>query len=123
MPCCALRKRKKQLMIVPVFLLFAVALFGGLLLGIYALGGIFSRGLAEKRSRTAKTVGKLAGGLSDRILNEPFLFDSAVRCRLSGRIMGISAPLAGGIYKYFNILVFGSLAVTIYLLIKGISLL
>jgi len=106
MACCALRKKKKQLMIVPVSLLLIVSLFGGIAVGLFALGGLVSRGFARRRDRARKTMKQLTDGLKDRILNEPFLFDSTVRCKVSGRLMGYSTPLAGLVFKYFNIIVF-----------------
>lgn len=106
MACCALRKKKKQLMIVPVTLLLIVGLFGGIAVGLYALGGLVSKTFARRRDRTRKTMKQLTDGLKDRILNEPFLFDSTIRCKVSGRLMGYSTPLAGLVFKYFNIIVF-----------------
>lgn len=122
MACCALRKRKKQFMIVPLGLLTAVYIVGGIMIGLFALGGTVSKSLVRKRDRTRKTVGQLTGGLKDRILNEPFLFDSTVRCRVSGRIMGYSTPLAGLVFKYFNLLVFAGVAVSAAAVIGSLAL-
>jgi len=125
MACCALRKRKKQLMIIPLGLLTAVYLIGGLMIGLFALAGLVSRGFARRRDRARKTVKQLTDGLKDRILNEPFLFDSTVRCKVSGRLMGYSTPLAGLVFKYFNLLVFaatvGSTAIIVASLVLVVS--
>ncbi len=101
-------KEEKQLMIVPVTLLLIVGLFGGIAVGFYSLGGLVSKGFARRRDRARKTMKQLTDGLKDRILNEPFLFDSTVRCKVSGRLMGYSTPLAGLVFKYFNLIVFGT---------------
>jgi hypothetical protein len=117
MACCALRKRKKQLMILPLVLLAIVGVVGGLMIGLFSLAGLVSPRFARRRDRARRTVKQLADGLKDRILNEPFLFDSTVRCKVSGRLMGYSSPLAGLVFKYFNLIVFsaavGSLAVVV----------
>jgi len=123
MACCALRKRKKQLMILPVFLFLLVGAFGGLLIGILTVGSLFSRSIATKKLRALKTFKQLESGLIDKILNEPFLFDSATRCRVSGRLMGLSSWLAGVVYKYFNLIVFGALILTCFLIIEGLTVL
>ena len=112
MACCALRKRKKQFMIVPLGLLISVYLVGGFAIGLFALGGTVSKSFARRRNQARKTVAQLTGGLKDRVLNEPFLFDSTVRCRISGRIMGYSTLLAGFVFKYFNLIVFAGVAVS-----------
>jgi len=122
MACCALRKRKKQLMVVPLGLLTAVTLVGGLAIGFFALAGLVSRGFARRRDRARKTVKQLTDGLKDRILNEPFLFDSTVRCKVSGRLMGYSTPLAGLVFKYFNILVFAATAASAAIVVGGLFL-
>lgn len=122
MACCALRKRKKQMMIVPLGLLTAVTVVGGLLIGLFALAGLVSRGFARRRDRARKTVKQLRDGLKDRILNEPFLFDATVRCKVSGRLMGTSTRLAGLVFKYFNILVFAGTAASAAIIAGGLLL-
>lgn len=122
MACCALRKRKKQLMIVPVALLVIVGLFGGIVVGFFTLSGFFSPGFARKRDRARRTMKQLTDGLKDRILNEPFLFDSTVRCKVSGRLMGYSTPLAGLVFKYFNILVFAGVVGSTVLVVGSLAL-
>jgi hypothetical protein len=123
MACCALRKRKKQLMILPVALFLLVGAFGGLLIGILTMGSLFSRRIAAKRNKTLNTFKQLENGLIDKILNEPFLFDAATRCKVSGRLMNFSSSLAGAVYKYFNLIVFGTLILTFFLLIEGLTVL
>jgi Flp pilus assembly protein TadB len=122
MACCALRKRKKQLMVVPLGLLTAVYVVGGLLIGLFALAGLVSRGVARRRDRARRTVKQLTDGLKDRILNEPFLFDSTVRCKVSGRLMGRSTRLAGLVFKYFNLLVFAGAAASVAIVVGGFFL-
>jgi hypothetical protein len=123
MACCALRKRKKQLMILPVALFLLVGVFGGLLIGILTMGSLFSRSIAAKRTKTLNTFKQLESGLIDKILNEPFLFDAATRCKVSGRLMSFSSSFAGAVYKYFNLIVFGALAFTLFLIIEGLTVL
>jgi len=122
MACCALRKRKKQLMILPLGLLALVYLVGGLAIGLFALGGLASPHFARRRDRARKTVKQLSDGLKDRILNEPFLFDSTVRCKVSGRLMGYSSPLAGLVFKYFNLIVLGAVAGSLAVFVGGLIL-
>ena len=122
MACCALRKKKKQLMIVPVSLLLIVSLFGGIAVGLFTLGGLFSKGFARKRDRARKTMKQLTDGLKDRILNEPFLFDSTVRCKVSGRLMSHSTPLAGLVFKYFNVIVFSAVVGSASLVVGSLVL-
>lgn len=123
MPCCALRKRKKHLMFFPFLLFFLVFIFGGFLVGLFALGGMVSAPLAAKRDRTFTATKRLLNGLTERILHEPFLFDSTVRCRVSGRLMHFSGGLAGAVYKYFNVILLGTIILSLCLLIQGLLVL
>jgi len=118
-----LRKRKKQLMILPVILFLTVGVFGGFLIALLTAGSLFSRSIAAKKNKAIKTFKHLERGLIDKILNEPFLFDAATRCKVSGRLMSFSSSFAGAIYKYFNLIVFGTLILTFLLIIKGLTVL
>lgn len=119
MACCALKKQKKQLMIVPVFLFVLSLVIGGALVLCLSLGGLFSRALAEKRDRALRLLKELLGGLRTKILNEPFLFDSSLRCKISGRMMRRSTVLAGAVYRYFNLIVLVILIFSILSLVQG----
>ena len=119
MACCALKKQKKQLMIVPVFLFILSLIIGGAIILCLSLGGVFSRTLAEKGDRALRLLKDLLRGLRTKILNEPFLFDSSLRCKISGRIMQRSTVLAGAVYRYFNLIVLAILLFSILSLVQG----
>lgn len=121
MACCALRKGKKQLMIAPLFLSMVVLLGGGLLLLLLSLVGVVSVSWRRRRDRAFKTIKQLLTGLSEKMLNDPFIFDSTVRCRVSGRLLSWSSPVAGLVYKYFNLILFGILLAASGLLIGGLA--
>ena len=119
MACCALKKQKKQLMILPVFLFVLSVIFGGSLILCLSLGGVFSRNLAGKRDRALRLLKELLRGLRTKILNQPFLFDSSVRCKISGRMMRRSTLLAGAVYRYFNLIVLAVLLLSVLSLVQG----
>lgn len=110
-------------MILPVALFLMVGAFGGLRVALLSVGSLFSPTLAARRLRALKTFIQLESGLIDRILNEPFLFDSATRCKVGGRLMGFSSSLAGAVYKYFNLIVFGTLVLASFLIFEGLTFL
>ena len=122
MACCALKKQRKQWMIVPLLLFLLVGSLGGLyvvLLSIFSLG---FRNLKIRRDKSLNTLKELMKGLTDKILHEPFLFDPKIRCQLSGRIMHFSAPFAARVYKYFNIGILAFILVSIWLLRLGLNI-
>ncbi len=110
-------------MIVPLVLFLGVGTLGGLFVLLLTLGSWFSPSLQVRKRRALKTLRQLESGLADRILNEPFLFDSTTRCKVAGRLMNISSGLAGAVYKYFNLIVFGSLVLACLLIFEGFNLL
>jgi len=105
MACCALKKQKKRLIFFPVILFIII--------------GAFSRKALEKKKKTAETLNQLLKGLTERILQDPFIFDSSARCKISGKLMNLSTPVAGTIYKYFNLFVLGGMVFFIYLFFLG----
>lgn len=119
MACCALKKQKKQLMILPVFLFLLIMVIGGSIVLLLSLGGLFSRRLAEKRGRVRHVLDELLMGLKTKILNEPFLFDSSLRCKISGKMMRRSTLLAGAVYRYFNLIVLAVLLFSLLSLVQG----
>jgi len=119
MACCALKKQKKQLLILPLILFLLSMIFGGIIILFLSMGGLFSRRLAEKRDRAWDLRGELLRGLRTRILSQPFLFDSGLRCKLSGKMMQRSTLLAGAIYRYFNLIVLAVLLFAILSLVQG----
>jgi hypothetical protein len=122
MACCALKKQKKQWMIIPLLLFLLVGSLGGLyvvLLSIFSLG---FHNLKIRRDKSLNTLKELMKGLSDKILHEPFLFDPKIRCQISGRMMHFSAPFAAGVYKYFNIGILALILVSIWLLGVGLNI-
>ncbi len=121
MACCALKKGKKQLMIAPLLLSLAVLLGGGLLILLLSLAGLVSTSWRRRRDRALKTVKQLLAGLGDKMLNDPFIFDSTVRCRVSGRLLSWSSPVAGLVYKYFNLILFSILLAASGILIGGLA--
>jgi len=121
MGCCALKKGEKQLMVFPLLILLAVLLFGGLFVMVLTLTGIFSSAWRRRRDRALKTIRILLASLFDKMLNQPFIFDSTVRCRVSGRLLSWSSPVAGLVYKYFNLIVFGIILTASGLLIGGLA--
>ena len=106
-------------MILPVFLFFLSVIFGGSLVLCLSLGGVFSRNLAGKRDRALRLLKELLRGLKTKILNQPFLFDSTVRCKISGRMMRRSTLLAGAVYRYFNLIVLAVLLLSVLSLVQG----
>ena len=119
MACCALKKQKKQLMILPVFLFLLSIIFGGSIILFFSLGGLFSRRLAEKRDRVWDLLQELLRGLKTKILGQPFLFDSSLRCKISGKMMRRSMLLAGAVYRYFNLIVLAVLIFSLFSLVQG----
>jgi ABC-type transport system involved in multi-copper enzyme maturation permease subunit len=119
MACCALKKQKKQLMILPVFLFLLSIIFGGSIILFLSLGGLFSRRLAEKRDRAWDLLQELLRGLKTKILGQPFLFDSSLRCKISGKMMRRSMLLAGAVYRYFNLIVLAVLIFSLFSLVQG----
>jgi ABC-type transport system involved in multi-copper enzyme maturation permease subunit len=119
MACCALKKQKKQLMILPVFLFLLSIIFGGSIILFLSLGGLFSRRLAEKRDRAWDLLQELLRGLKTKILGQPFLFDSNLRCKISGKMMRRSTLLAGAVYRYFNLIVLAVLIFSLFSLVQG----
>lgn len=120
MACCALKKQKKQLLIFPIILFILSVAIGGSIVILLSLGGLFSRSLAEKRTRSWNFLKKLLKGLTTKILDQPFLFDSRVRCKVSGRMMRFSTPMAGAVYKYFNLIILTALLLSIFGLFQGV---
>lgn len=106
-------------MILPVILFLLSAVFGGALVLLLSAGGVFSRTLAEKRDRALRLLHELLRGLKTKILNQPFLFDSSLRCKISGRMMRRSTVLAGAVYRYFNLIVLAILLFSILSLVQG----
>jgi hypothetical protein len=119
MACCALKKQKKQLMILPVFLFLASMVIGGSIVLLLSMGGLFSRTLAEKRDRAWDLLKELLRGLKTKILDQPFLFDSSLRCKISGKMMRHSTLLAGAVYRYFNLIVLAVLLFSLLSLVQG----
>lgn len=119
MACCALKKQKKQLLILPVFLFLMSSIIGGSIILILFLGGLFSQTMAEKKHRSAIFLKELLSGLKNRILDQPFLFDSSVRCKVSGRLMRRYPQVAGTVYRYFNLIILALLLVSFISLFQG----
>lgn len=85
------------------------AVFSALFLFLVHLAALVS---AEARRQAPALREAVAGDLSrsfSDVLDTPFLVDGRHRCRLSGRLYPVSETLAGGLYRYFNLLVFGAL--------------
>ena len=106
-------------MILPVLLFLLSLVIGGALVLLLSVGGLFSRILAEKRDRFLHLLKELLGGLKRQILNQPFLFDSSLRCKISGRMMRRSTVLAGAVYRYFNLIVLAILLLSLFSLVQG----
>lgn len=119
MACCALKKQKKQFLVFSILLLIITSIIGGLVVTFLYIASIFSRNIVEKRNESVKFFKKLIGGLNNKILNEPFLFNSSVRCKISGKIMKLSNPVAGTVYKYFNLFIFVSIIFIFFFLFQG----
>ena len=119
MACCALKKQKKQLIILPVFLFLMSSIIGGSVITILFFGGFFSHTMAEKKHRSVIFLNELLRGLKNRILDQPFLFDSSVRCRVSGKLMRRYPQLAGTVYKYFNLIVLAVLLLSFFSIFQG----
>lgn len=108
-------------MILPLILFILTLCMGGSLVLLLSLGGLFSRSLAEKRNKAWNLLRELLKGLTSKILDQPFLLDSAVRCKISGKMMRFSTPLAGAVYKYFNLILFTALLLAFFGLFQGIK--
>lgn len=106
-------------MILPVFLFLLSIIFGGSIILFLSLGGLFSRRLAEKRDRAWDLLQELLIGLKTKILGQPFLFDSSLRCKISGKMMRRSTLLAGAVYRYFNLIVLAVLLFSLFSLVQG----
>jgi hypothetical protein len=120
MACCALKKQKKQFMLLPIVLFLVSGVIGGLVVLILLAGGLVSSTLAEKGARTWRFLKELLTGLKTRILDQPFLFDSSFRCKVSGRLMRRSTLLAGAVYRYFNLIVLATLLFSFFSLVQGV---
>ena len=121
MACCALKKQKKHWMILPVFLFLSVGALGGIFLSVLIFLGIFFPNIKEKRDKSLQTYKELLKGLSNKILREPFIFNTELRCKISGKIMKLSTPIAGAVYKYFNLGVLAMAAISILLVLVGLT--
>jgi len=121
MNCCTIKREKKQTLITTLFIFLLSAGLGGLALLVAVLGSLFSRGWKEKKRRVSNFLKVLLHGLSGKMMDQPFLFSSHLRCKISGKIMHISTPLAGAFYKYFNFIVFGLLLISFLGLIQGVK--
>jgi hypothetical protein len=119
MACCALKKQKKQLLILPLSLFLLSVIFGGTMILFLSMGGLFSSRLAKKRDRAWDLLRELLRGLKTRILGQPFLFDSGLRCKISGKMMQRSTLLAGAFYRYFNLIVLAVLLFAVLSLVQG----
>ena len=123
MACCALKKQKKQILVFPVLLLLFTFIIGLTAILFLSVFGLLLRNVREKRNRTLKLFRDLLRGLINRILNEPFIFDSSFRCRISGKLMRFSNRMAGAVYKYFNLILLAFLVFAIYFLFQGFRVL
>ena len=119
MACCALKKQKKQLLIFPVFLLTVTFIFSVIVITPLLIAGVFIHEVREKRDRSFKLFMELIKGLINRILNEPFLFESTIRCKISGKMMKLSNRMAGVVYKYFNLILLSFLFFVFYFIFQG----
>ena len=106
-------------MILPVSLFLLSVVFGGSIVLLLSMGGLFSRTLAAKRDGALGSLKDLLSGLKAKILNQPFLFDSSLRCKISGRMMRRSTVLAGAVYRYFNLIVLAVILFSILSLVQG----
>jgi hypothetical protein len=48
---------------------------------------------------------------TDELLDTPFLLDGRHRCRISSALYNSSDTLAGAVYRYFNLVLFGAVCV------------
>ena len=110
-------------MIFPLLLFVTSSIIGGMLLLVLALGGLFVSALAERRIKAQNLLKELLKGLRTKILDQPFLFDSSLRCKVSGRMMPFSTPVAGTVYKYFNLIILAMLLFSFFGLFEGARLL
>lgn len=106
-------------MILPIFLFLVSSVIGGSVVLILSVGGLFSPTLAAKGARTWRFLKDLLTGLKTRILDQPFLFDSSLRCKISGKLMRHSTLLAGAVYRYFNLIILVTLLVSFFSLFQG----
>ena len=122
MACCALKKQKKQLLIIPLILFLFTTVLGAFFVSILSIPGLFSARIRLKRNKSVNFFKDLLTGLSQKILYEPFLFDSVYRSKLSGKLMSISSRMAGKTYKYFNLILLGSIIIFTVVIIKIVKL-
>ena len=121
MACCALKKEKKQLMVFSIILLVILLGVGGSILLILSIFSLLSKNIAEKRNNFFKFFKILLKGLKDKILYKPFIVDCSTKSKLTGKIMKVSDPMAGLVFKYFNIILLIFIAGSIYLCSLGYS--
>jgi len=110
MACCGQGETGKgKRLPFPLALLAVVVLSGlsALLLAIVALVTPFSREARTQFAPLARGCRDFLAGSYGRSLDQPFLVDGTVRCRLSGRLYPASGVLAGWLYRYFNFVVLG----------------
>lgn len=119
MACCALKKEKKQLMVFSVVLYIILFAVGGAILTLLAVLGLFSTGLRAKRDGFYNTYRTLLKGLKDKILYKPFIVGCSTKSRLTGKLMKFSDPLAGMVFKYFNLILLSVIALSAYLVYVG----
>lgn len=105
MGCCSVRRRRGRTLIVPAVSWIIVAIAGGAILSVLAVASLAVPALREQRRRFWKEYVSLERGLARRLLDDPFLFNSEIRARWSGRVMRRSPALGGWVYRYFNVLV------------------
>jgi hypothetical protein len=119
MACCALKKEKKQLMVTSIVLLAILLCIGSIILLLLTILGFLSKNILEKRNNFYKLFKNLIKGLKDKILYKPFIVGCATKSKLTGKIMKISSPMAGMVFKYFNLILLIFIAGSIYLCTLG----
>lgn len=105
MGCCSVRRQRGRTLIVPAVSWIMVAIAGGAILSALTIASLAGPAARERRRRFWKEYVSIERGLARRLLDDPFLFNSEVRSRWSGRIMRRSPALGGWVYRNFNVLV------------------
>ncbi len=109
MACCGARPTSdngRRYFPLELLRLVLEGVLSGLAIAVVYAASPLSRKIARKSREFALALLRSWRESAREVLDTPFLFDSSLRCRVSGRLYARSEALAGAAYRYFNLGVF-----------------
>lgn len=120
MACCSARRvsgrawdgdSEPRFLLLELGILAAWVVLGGLGIVLITALAAVSPWARRQRGRFSVTVRDSLKRSGERVLDAPFLVGPAARCRVSSHLYRVHAPLAGFVFRWFNLLVLaGSVA-------------